>query len=137
MENSSAYIFTKDVFTMIVVGIDISKYKHDCCIIDSNGIIFREPFSYANNAEGLTLFLEVLNSLSDSNSIRIGAEAIAHYALSLKLFLEKTTILSWNSHLCFLLSSTSIRSSEKPKRMQSLILYCPLVRCGRVQIPYK
>ena len=73
---------------MYLVGIDISKYKHDCCIIDSDGVIIREPFSFANNAEGFALFLEALNSLKDSD-IRIGFEATAHYALNLKLFLEK------------------------------------------------
>ena len=73
---------------MYLVGIDISKYKHDCCIIDSDGVIIREPFSFANNAEGFALFLEALNSLKDSD-IRIGFESTAHYALNLKLFLEK------------------------------------------------
>ena len=73
---------------MYLVGIDISKYKHDCCIIDSDGVIIREPFSFANNAEGFALFLEAINSLKGSD-IRIGFEATAHYALNLKLFLEK------------------------------------------------
>lgn len=73
---------------MYLVGIDISKYKHDCCIIDSDGVIIRDPFSFANNAEGFALFLKALNSLKGSD-IRIGFEATAHYALNLKLFLEK------------------------------------------------
>ena len=74
---------------MYVVGIDISKYKHDCCIIDSDGCIVREPFSITNDKQGFTELLQALSSLSDQDDIRIGFEATAHYSLNLKLFLEK------------------------------------------------
>lgn len=74
---------------MYVVGIDISKYKHDCCIIDSDGCIVREPFSISNDKSGLSELLNALSSLSDQDDIRIGFEATAHYSLNLKLFLEK------------------------------------------------
>lgn len=74
---------------MLLVGIDISKYKHDCGIINSDGVVIREPFSFKNDADGFALFLDTLNSLPDSENIRIGFESTAHYALNLKLFLEK------------------------------------------------
>jgi transposase len=74
---------------MLLVGIDISKYKHDCCIINSDGVVIRESFSFKNDADGFALFLYTLNSLPDSEDIKIGFESTAHYALNLKLFLEK------------------------------------------------
>ena len=74
---------------MYVVGIDISKYKHDCYIIDSDGCIVREPFSITNDKSGFSELLKALSSLSDQDDIRIGFEATAHYTLNLKLFLEK------------------------------------------------
>lgn len=74
---------------MFLVGIDISKYKHDCCIIDSDGVVICEPYSFKNDADGFILFLDTLHSLPDSGDIRIGFETTAHYALNLKLFLEK------------------------------------------------
>jgi len=74
---------------MYVVGIDISKYKHDCCIIDSDGCILREPFSIANDKSGFTELLKALSSIPEQDDIRIGFEATAHYTLNLKLFLEK------------------------------------------------
>lgn len=89
MENSSALIFPKEDFTMFLVGIDISKYKHDRCIIDSDGVVICEPYSFKNDADGFILFLDTLHSLPDSEDIRIGFETTAHYALNLKLFLEK------------------------------------------------
>lgn len=59
------------------------------CIIDSDGVVICEPFSFKNDADGFALFLDTLHSLPDSEDIRIGFEATAHYALNLKLFLEK------------------------------------------------
>ncbi len=74
---------------MYVVGIDISKYKHDCCIIDSDGVIVQGPFSFSNDRGGFNDLLEILHSIPASEEIRIGFEATAHYALNLKLFLEE------------------------------------------------
>lgn len=74
---------------MYVVGIDISKYKHDCCIIDSDGVIVQGPFSFSNDRDGFNEFLEALRSIPASEEIRIGFEATAHYTLNLKLFLEE------------------------------------------------
>ena len=42
---------------MLLVGIDISKYKHDCCIINSDGVVIRESFSFKNDADGLCFVL--------------------------------------------------------------------------------
>ena len=57
--------------SMYFVGIDISKYKHDCCII-----------SAADQQ------IVSLNSLSNPEDIKIGFESTAHYALNLEFFLE-------------------------------------------------
>lgn len=75
---------------MYYVGIDISKYKHDCCIIDEHQNVFSR-FSFDNNQSGFIKLESVIDSVSDPNSeMRIGFEATSHYALNLKLFLEKT-----------------------------------------------
>ena len=73
---------------MNYVGIDISKYKHDVCIINVFGEVICDALSFTNDAAG---FAELLNILSQSgqDEMRIGFEATAHYALNLKLFLEK------------------------------------------------
>ena len=34
---------------MYFVGIDISKYKHDCCIITDTGHVISTPFTIKNN----------------------------------------------------------------------------------------
>jgi len=75
---------------MYFVGIDISKYKHDCCIIDdSQTIIF--SFSFSNDKQGFAELDAYLNSVPDPlEEMRIGFEATSHYSLNLKLFLEDT-----------------------------------------------
>ena len=74
---------------MYYVGIDISKYKHDCFICAETGEVIQENLSFANTNEGFCELLNLLKSLDNSKQIRIGFEATGHYGMNLKLFLEK------------------------------------------------
>ena len=74
---------------MYYVGIDISKYKHDCFICTETGEVIQENLSFANTNEGFCELLNLLKSLDNSKHIRIGFEATGHYGMNLKLFLEK------------------------------------------------
>jgi len=76
--------------SMYIVGIDISKYKHDCCIVSAADQQVISKFTFKNNKDGFSELLTVLHSLSSPEDIRIGFESTAHYALNLELFLEKT-----------------------------------------------
>ena len=68
------------------VGIDISKYKHDFCIISNAGELIVENFSFQNNKIGFQTFLDQLKPYNKSD-IRIAFEATGHYSLNLELFL--------------------------------------------------
>lgn len=74
---------------MNYVGIDISKYKHDCFIITDFGEVVNEGFSFTNNAEGFAALLGELKKM-DADNVRIGFESTGHYGVNLKLFLEKS-----------------------------------------------
>jgi len=74
---------------MYYVGIDIAKFKHDCFICTDDGEIICTDLTFQNDLEGFNQLLTILNSLDHSDCIRIGFESTGHYALSLKLFLEK------------------------------------------------
>lgn len=74
---------------MYFIGIDISKYKHDCFIVSSEGEVPFGVFSFENNKAGFEMFLDKLDSLDSSQEKRIGFESTSHYSLNLKLFLEK------------------------------------------------
>ena len=74
---------------MYFVGIDISKYKHDCFITTETSEVIKENFSFDNKKEGFQQLLDLLKSLDNSKQIRIGLEATGHYHMNLMLFLEK------------------------------------------------
>ena len=66
---------------MYFVGIDISKYKHDCCIISAADQQIISKFTITNDKDGFEQLLTALNSLSNPEDIKIGFESTAHYAL--------------------------------------------------------
>ena len=78
--------------TMYYVGIDISKYKHDCCIISAVDQKVVSKFTLKNDKSGFEQLNLILNSLSTPEDIRIGFESTAHYALNLELFLESSLL---------------------------------------------
>ena len=71
---------------MYFAGIDISKFKHDCVVIDEIGDTILPSQSFSNDCEGFSLLREKLRSLADE--VEIGLEATGHYGQNLKLFLE-------------------------------------------------
>lgn len=77
--------------SMYFVGIDISKYKHDCCIINAADQSIVAKFTIQNDQGGFCQLLTSLQALSTPENIRIGFESTAHYALNLELFLEKAS----------------------------------------------
>ena len=72
---------------MYFVGIDISKFKHDCVVADSSGEVYCPSWSFANDQDGFSALAGLLGSIEGEK--RIGFEATGHYGLNLKLFLEK------------------------------------------------
>jgi len=73
---------------MIYAGIDVSKYKHDCFILSDFGEVVKDVFTFANTADGFAQLKKTLDELGCDN-VRIGFESTGHYAINLKLFLEK------------------------------------------------
>lgn len=86
---------------MYYVGIDISKYKHDCFILDQSSEIIVKDFVFANNLEGFNSFKTLLSSLANPDEIKIGFEATGHYTSNLKRFLE-------NAHYSFMESNPAL-----------------------------
>ena len=64
---------------MYFVGIDVSKYKHDCFIVTETGEVIKDTFTFDNNRTGFNQFLSILDGLGPKNEIKIGLEATGHY----------------------------------------------------------
>lgn len=111
---------------MIYVGIDISKYKHDCFIMNNDtGEIIVENLSFENNKKGFQQFIDLLKSY-DKYNVHIGLEATGHYGLNLKLFLEKNnyTFMEFNPLLITeFKNSLSLRKTKTDKVDAKLICH--------------
>ena len=57
--------------SMYFIGIDISKYKHDCCIISAADQKVVSKVTIKNNKAGFDELLTIINSLSNPEDIRI------------------------------------------------------------------
>ena len=77
---------------MLYIGIDISKYKHDCIVIDDAGVIIRNVFSFDNSRTGFNQFMEMYRSLDPTEIKKIGFEATGHYQDNFKVYLERSGI---------------------------------------------
>lgn len=118
---------------MIYIGIDISKYKHDCFICNDAGEVIVENLSFENNKKGFQQFINLLKPYDNSN-VRIGLEATGHYGLNLKLFLEKNnyTFMEFNPLLVKeFYKSLSLRKTKTDK-VDAMIISQKLM-----SIPYK
>ena len=71
---------------MYYIGIDVSKFKHDCAVIDDSGEVIAPSWSFTNDSEGFSQLKLLLDSLDAET--RIGLESTGHYGMNLKLFLE-------------------------------------------------
>jgi transposase len=104
---------------MIYVGIDISKYKHDCFIATKNSI----QFSFENNQQGFKTLLDHFQSFQKQDMI-IGLEATGHYGDNLKSFLTSHgyTFMEINPFLVKKFSdSKSLRKLKTDKKDAKLI----------------
>jgi transposase len=76
---------------MICVGIDVAKDKHDCCILNSDGEILRDVFTFPNTADGFDMLYRTITdvvSTADFQHVRIGLEATGHYSVNLVAFIR-------------------------------------------------
>lgn len=104
---------------MYFVGIDISKYKHDCFITTETGTVITQNLSFQNNRDGFDELLKLLQSLDNTQEIRIGFEATGHYHLNLMLFLEETgfSFMEFNPALVKkFISTTTLRKTKTDKK---------------------
>lgn len=72
---------------MYFTGIDISKFKHDCTVINELGEQIISTWSFTNDAEGFSALKQMLDSLDGET--QIGFESTGHYGQNLKLFLSQ------------------------------------------------
>ena len=81
--------FSLEVLVMVVsVGIDVSKDKHDCFIVSSEGEVLADVFTIPNNIDGFHFLLQRIQDCTHAqDKIKVGLEATGHYSYNLLGFL--------------------------------------------------
>lgn len=75
---------------MLFIGIDVAKNKHDCCIIDSNGVVYNDSLRIENSKIGFDSLIESIYLALDSkdiSNVKIGLESTGHYSTNITNFL--------------------------------------------------
>jgi transposase len=75
---------------MLFVGIDVAKNKHDCCILDFDGVIYTDSLRISNTKEGFDLLVNSIYSALPSKNIsnvKVGLESTGHYSTNITNYL--------------------------------------------------
>ena len=73
---------------VVSVGVDVSKDKHDCFILSSEGEVLADVFTIPNNLDGFRFLLRRIRDCTHAqDKIKVGLEATGHYSYNLLGFL--------------------------------------------------
>lgn len=73
---------------VVSVGIDVAKDKHDCFILNSEGVVLADVFTIPNNMDGFTCLLQrIRDCTTPQDKIKVGLEATGHYSYNILGFL--------------------------------------------------
>ena len=75
---------------MYFVGIDISKFKHDCAIVDEFGDVITPSWSFQNDREGFSLLKELLDALDGEKKIPSSFMTSFYSASSISFFIRQS-----------------------------------------------
>ena len=104
---------------MIYLGIDVSKDKHDCCILSQDGELLSKPFSVPNSRQGFEKLFSLVSSFENNpENVKAGLEATGHYSFAiLGYLLEKgVTCFVFNPlHTNLYRKAVSLRKTKTDK----------------------
>ena len=117
---------------MVCVGIDVAKDKHDCCILDSDGMVRADCFTIPNNMDGFKQLLQTIqNCTKKSDKIKVGLEATGHYSYNILGFLLDNDLAVYVMnplHTNLYRKSLSLRKT-KTDRVDARTCNYAIVRC--------
>lgn len=81
---------------VVSVGIDVSKDKHDCFIVNSEGEVLADVFTIPNTMDGFHCLLQrIRDCTTPQDKIKVGLEATGHYSYNLLGFLLDNGLLTY------------------------------------------
>ena len=73
------------------IGIDVAKFKHTACVIDTDGTVLVESFDFTNDIIGFQSLLKNIKSFLKKKHL-VGMEDMGHYGDNLRNFLLEKTV---------------------------------------------
>lgn len=68
---------------MSYLGIDVSKDKHDCCILSQDEELLTKPFSVPDSHQGYDKLFSLVSSFENNpEKVKAGLEATGHYSFA-------------------------------------------------------
>ena len=118
---------------MIYVGIDVAKSTHYAAVMNSEGVVLVEPFSFANDAPGFTSLLNKVSGFP-KNELLFGLESTGIYSENLICFLYESgyNLAVINPIQTATLRKTNIRKTKTDKVDTFLIIKSLMVNSYRV-----
>lgn len=75
---------------MLFIGIDVSKSKHNCYLVDSEGTIYENNLQIQNDIHGFKTLSQTINSICQAHNhkkVKIGLESTGHYSTNITNYL--------------------------------------------------
>lgn len=117
---------------MNYVGIDIAKNKHECFIMDSNGAIILESWSFENNYEGFNSLKLKLQDHCKVDECKIGLEATGTYGDALIKFLYDQ---KYKIYLINPLHSNNFRKGQSLRKTKTDTIDAKILAIMLVSLP--
>ena len=117
---------------VVSVGIDVSKDKHDCFIVSSDGEVLADVFTISNTLDGFHYLLQrIQDCTTPKDKIKVGLEATGHYSYNLLGFLLDNGLTTYVLNPCAQIFTERASACEKPRltgwmRARLLLCCCPM-----------
>ena len=103
---------------MIFIGIDVASDKHDAVILNQDGTVLTEPFSFTNDSSGFKKIYTEITSHTESLDVCIGMEETGIYHNNIADFLFNSGFLVFcenASKIHHYILSQTVRSTKTDK----------------------
>ena len=75
---------------MLFIGIDVSKSKHNCYLVDSEGTVYENNLQIQNDINGFKILSQKITSICQAQNhkkVKIGLESTGHYSINITNYL--------------------------------------------------
>jgi transposase len=75
---------------MLFIGIDVSKSKHNCYLVDSEGAVYENNLQIQNDINGFKILSQKITSICQAQNhkkVKIGLESTGHYSINITNYL--------------------------------------------------